>query len=224
MTRAQEHRSIEWLNDTDWVYAPVQDRSRKTLQKILSTATRLFLANGYDETSLIEISKKSGISIGSIYHRFPDKQSILYAILESYRRTRFAEVDEMTKPELWKDKTALDVLRFHIEIIFSSARNDTNIMRLIERQRAVDHVVRDMKNEQEAAFCKTVTALYRTHAKSIKHPDVDKAVHYIHNIIRSSVLSSILSSPPGDSPLDIHNDEYQEEALKMAAAYLGIAP
>ncbi|HEY8384997.1 MAG TPA: TetR/AcrR family transcriptional regulator, partial [Porticoccaceae bacterium] len=71
---------IDWLSDTEWIYAPTQDRSRKTLQKILTTANSLFVANGFDETTVTEISRQSGISIGSIYHRFPDKPSILYAI------------------------------------------------------------------------------------------------------------------------------------------------
>lgn len=222
MTRSHEHRSIEWLNDTDWVYAPVQDRSRKTLEKILSTAKKLFLAQGYSETTLTEISKKSGISVGSIYHRFPDKQSILYAILESYRRTRFAEIEEMTKSESWQGKSARDVLDFHIEVIFSSTRSDADIMRLIERQRIVDPTVRDMQIAWNAEVCAVLSDLYRPHAKEFRHADVDKTVRYLHFIIRGSALWSILSSPPGDQFLDVHSDEYQQEAFTMAAAYLGL--
>ncbi|MCK9563899.1 MAG: TetR/AcrR family transcriptional regulator [Bacteroidales bacterium] len=213
---------IDWLNDTEWIYAPIQDRSRKTLQKILTTAKALFVANGFDETTMTEISRKSGISVGSIYHRFPDKPSILYAILETYRRTRFTEIAELTVDELWRGKKARDVLDFHIEILFSSACRDRGFFRLLERQRIVDRVVRDMLIEWNQHFCSLIVDLYRRHARSLDHSDIDKAVHYMHNIIRGSVMWSILPDQEGEPPLQVTSAEYRAEATRMAALYLGI--
>lgn len=214
--------SIEWLNDTDWIYAPLQDRSRKTLQKILTNAKALFIANGFDETTISDISRQSGISVGSIYNRFPDKLSILYAILESYKRTRFAQVDELTQPQLWINKGPRDVLTFHIEMIFSSARRDTGLSRLIERQRIVNPVVRDMQLEWNDYICSVLAELYRPHADALKKPDIDKAVRYIHNIIRGSLLWAILPPEQGNHILNLNSDEYQQEAFTIAAAYLGL--
>lgn len=222
-TDLHEHTTIEWLNATDLIAAPSQDRSRLGLQKILSTARALFVENGYDETTITGISKQSGISVGSIYHRFPDKLSILYAVLESYRRTRFAQVEEMTREESWRDKALEDVLDFHIEVIFSSTRTDTGIMRLIERQRMVNPVVRDMQVAWNEEFCGVMTRLYHPHKHRIQRPDIDKAVRYLHNIIRGSALWSVLSSPPGEAFLDIYSEEYRDEAFRMAASYLGLA-
>jgi AcrR family transcriptional regulator len=214
--------AIDWLNDTDWVYAPVQDRSRKTLRQILTTAKTLFVAKGFDETTVTEISRQSKISVGSIYHRFPDKQSILYAILETYRRTRFAEIDELTREALWQGKGAADVLDFHIEIIFSASRKDRGFFRLIERQRIVDKVVRDMQIEWNQRFCDIIAGLLRPHAGDLGHADIDRAVRYAHNIIRGSVMWSILPDQDGELPLQVNSDEYRAEARRMAAAYLGI--
>jgi len=214
--------SIDWLNDTEWFYAPSQDRSRKTLQKILTTAKTLFVANGFDETTMTEISRQSGISVGSIYHRFPDKPSILYAILETYRRTRFTEIDELAKDELWQGKSPRDVLDFHLEILFSSAHKDRGFFRLLERQRIVDRVVRDMLNEWNQHFCRLIADLFRPHAPLLNHSDIDMAVHYVHNIIRGSVMWSILPEPDDDLPLQVTNPDYRAAATRMATAYLGI--
>jgi AcrR family transcriptional regulator len=223
-TPLHEHVTIEWLHDTEWVYAPSQDRSRKGLQKILLAAKELFLANGYDETTITQISKKSGVSVGSIYHRFPDKQSILYAVLESYRRARFAQLAEMTREEFWRDKGPLEVLDFHIEIIFSSARNDPGITRMIERQRSVNPVIQDMQNDWNEHVCTVLTTLYQPHADLIARPDIGKAVRYVHNIIRGSALWVVVSAPPGNDFLKLEDEEYQQEAFLMAAGYLGLQP
>jgi len=213
---------IDWLSDTEWIYAPTQDRSRKTLQKILTTANSLFVANGFDETTVTEISRQSGISIGSIYHRFPDKPSILYAILETYRRTRFTEIAKLTQNEQWRCKKAHDVLDFHIEIIFSSACKDRGFFRLLERQRIVDNVVRDMLIEWNHHFCGLIVDLYRPYADQLAHTDLHKAVHYMHNIIRGSVMWAILPDQKGELPLQVSSNEYRQQATHMAAAYLGI--
>lgn len=216
--------SIEWLNDTDWVYPPLQERSRKALQKILTNAKALFVANGFDETTITEISRKSRISVGSIYNRFPDKISILYAILESYKRTRFAQIEDLIRSDLWIDKGPLDVLTFHIEIIFSSARRDTGLTRMIERQRIVNPVVRDMQLEWNDHICSVIAGLYQPHARAIKKPDIEKAVRYIHNIIRGSLLWAILPTEQGNHVLNLNSEEYQQEAFSLAAAYLGLKP
>ncbi len=221
--RMDDYPTIEWLNETQWVYTPSQDRSRKGLEKILRAANQLFVENGYDETTITAISRQSGVSVGSIYHRFPDKQSILYAVLESHRRTRFAQVREMLDDQVWRNKGPADVLNFHIEIIFSSTRKDPGFYRLIERQRMVDTDIRDMQIAWNAEFCGVMIEMYRPHAAHFARKDLDRAVSYMHNIIRGSALWAILSSPPGDHPLAIHSDEYREEAFRMAAAYLGLS-
>lgn len=217
-----DHPTIEWLNETQWFYAPSQDRSRKGLEKILSAANQLFVDNGYDETTITAISRRSGVSVGSIYHRFPDKQSILYAVLESHRRTRFAQVRELLDDPAWRDRGPEDVLDFHIEIIFSSTRKDPGFYRLIERQRMVNTAIRDMQIEWNAEFCGMMIEMYRPHTEHFVRKDIDKAVTYMHNIIRGAALWSILSVPPGDHPLDIHSEECRHEAFLMAAAYLGL--
>ncbi len=61
-----------------------QDKTQQNYQLILETAIRLFNANGYDETTISDISKETGISNGSIYHLFSSKQEILKQIYNQY--------------------------------------------------------------------------------------------------------------------------------------------
>lgn len=54
----------------------------ETYQNILQTARRLFIAQGYTATSMRQIAEAVGIGKATIYHHFPDKQSILMALLD----------------------------------------------------------------------------------------------------------------------------------------------
>ena len=49
---------------------------------ILDTALDLFTSNGYFNTSVHHIQKTAGISIGSIYHHFANKEAIAKAIYD----------------------------------------------------------------------------------------------------------------------------------------------
>jgi AcrR family transcriptional regulator len=51
-------------------------------QEIVATATELFLAQGYEETSTTDVMKALNIAKGTIYHYFPSKEKILEAVVD----------------------------------------------------------------------------------------------------------------------------------------------
>jgi len=46
----------------------------------------LFMAKGYQSTSVADILREAGANSGSLYHAFPTKQDLLLAVLERYRQ------------------------------------------------------------------------------------------------------------------------------------------
>ena len=61
---------------------PVQGRSRVTVDAILEAAARLFVRDGYANTTTNRIAELAGVSVGSLYEYFPNKASILLALLQ----------------------------------------------------------------------------------------------------------------------------------------------
>ncbi|WP_315982925.1 TetR/AcrR family transcriptional regulator [Aliamphritea spongicola] len=60
--------------------APVQGRSKLRSKQIIDVTGELLERVGLDDLNTILIAKEVGISIGSLYHYFPNKQAILYAM------------------------------------------------------------------------------------------------------------------------------------------------
>jgi AcrR family transcriptional regulator len=213
---------IDWYPDTDWVFTPAQERSRNSLEKVLRAAKTLFLEKGFEETTITEISKLSGVSVGSIYHRFADKQAILQTVLEGYRRTRFAQVQELVEAERWAGRTLREVLEFHIEVIFSATARDAAIYRLIERQRMVSPRV----NEQVAAWdheiCELLLDLYRARSGSMDVGELTARVKLLHNIARGAALWASLGAGPRYHYLDVEDGGHQARVITMALGYLGL--
>ncbi|MCD7956861.1 MAG: TetR/AcrR family transcriptional regulator [Lachnospiraceae bacterium] len=63
-----------------------QQRTQENRKLILDTAQELFNHAGYDQTTMSDIQKASGLSNGTIYHLFKSKQAILEGIYEQYFR------------------------------------------------------------------------------------------------------------------------------------------
>ena len=213
---------INWFDDSEWVAAPLQQRSRVTLIKILNAAKKLFVEKGYQETSMADISTEAGMSMGSIYHRFPDKKSIFYTILEMYRYSRFEQIEQLTRPEDWQDRSAEEILAFHIEIMFSTSRKDNGFIRLMERQRIVDPKVAQLLVEWNEHVVNVIYGLMSPHQQRIQHSDAKKAVRYTHGILRGALMWSILPQDTQGSALNAFDDEFKKTCYNMAAAYLGL--
>ncbi len=62
-----------------------EERSERSRTAILDAALDLFSHRGYGATSMRDIAGKAGVSTGSVYHHFRDKESIFQALLERFQ-------------------------------------------------------------------------------------------------------------------------------------------
>lgn len=63
---------------------PVQERSRRRFRSILEAAALELDATSYERLSLDAVAKRAGSSVGSVYRYFPDKTSLVGALLHSH--------------------------------------------------------------------------------------------------------------------------------------------
>lgn len=75
--------------------APVQGRSKKRSKEIVDVTGELLERVGLDDLNTILIAKEVGISVGSLYHYFPNKHAILYAMGSRWLETVEAALDQI---------------------------------------------------------------------------------------------------------------------------------
>lgn len=61
-----------------------QDRSKASVEHALAAALELFSSQGFGATSMRQIADRSGLSMGNLYHHFPNKEAIFRELLEVY--------------------------------------------------------------------------------------------------------------------------------------------
>lgn len=59
-----------------------QDRSRATVEALIEGTARVLIQDGFERASTNKIAKEAGVSIGSLYQYFPNKESLVAALIE----------------------------------------------------------------------------------------------------------------------------------------------
>jgi AcrR family transcriptional regulator len=60
------------------------EKSEASVTAILDAGLALFSTQGYGATTLRQIAERAGLSVGNIYHHFPDKHAIYQRLIEIY--------------------------------------------------------------------------------------------------------------------------------------------
>ena len=79
---------------------PVQPRARRQRDKILSATSELLESVGVDELTTIRVAEAVGISVGTLYHYFPNKHAILFSLAENWIETVLGELEEIGHMDL----------------------------------------------------------------------------------------------------------------------------
>ena len=86
--------------------------------RLYATAMRLIADRGYEATTLRDVAKEAGVSVGLLYRYFPSKQAVVIALYDELSAEYARQAAEMP-PGRWRDrfvfalKTSLHVLEPH---------------------------------------------------------------------------------------------------------------
>jgi AcrR family transcriptional regulator len=101
----------------------------ETYDKILFTARNLFMQQGYTATSMRQVAEAAGIGKATIYHHFPDKQSIVMSLV----RNNITRMDETLQHVRSVDDPRLRIqvaTQDSVEFLFVAA----DIMQIVRRE------------------------------------------------------------------------------------------
>ena len=79
---------------------PVQQRAHRQRDKILKATSELLETVGVDELTTIRVAEAVGISVGTLYHYFPNKHAILHSLAENWIETVLNELEEIGQRDL----------------------------------------------------------------------------------------------------------------------------
>jgi len=122
---------LQAVIDHDAVTAPRQERSQRTLERILRALGELLAEKSFDRISMAELARRAGCSVTSIYARFKDKGSMIAALHESFRDEAITGIDAYLAPERWRGATADAIVAETTATLVSVYDQQRHLMRAV---------------------------------------------------------------------------------------------
>jgi AcrR family transcriptional regulator len=111
---------------------PIQARSRQTVAAILQATAQVLMTNGYDGTTTNLVAEKAGVSIGSLYEYFPNKESLVAALASVHVAELMARVDAVLSMPI--DETLRAVVAALIRAGLDAHRIDPALHKVLVEQ------------------------------------------------------------------------------------------
>ncbi len=112
---------------------PRQRRSEETVARILDAAARIFDERGYRATTTNHVAEEAGVSVGSLYQYFPNKDALLTGLTERHLEDALPPMLELGA---WLDRTEPPPDVLARRLVESAAElNERPLHRLLHRRR-----------------------------------------------------------------------------------------
>jgi len=72
---------------------PIQARSAVTVEAISEATIQVLLSHGAERLTTTRVAERAGVSVGTLYQYYPNKQSLLFAVLEHHMNNVAARVE-----------------------------------------------------------------------------------------------------------------------------------
>lgn len=195
-----------------------QQRSRATVEAMLDATARVLVAEGYDRASTNRIAAVAGVSIGSLYQYFPNKEALVGALVARHTR----EMLQLLRDSL-QEVASLDLrsaLRELIRAMIAAHRVDPELHRIFDEQ-----IPRMGQMAEIEAIDREVFALVRSwlqhHRGEVRVADLDRATLICVRTVET-LTHEIVIGQAGSLPVD--DAAFADEVTRMVIGYLQPAP
>lgn len=207
-----------------WVRAPHQDRSRKTLERLLDAAEALLQERGFEAVSVAEIARAAGSSVGAFYARFRDKNGLLNHLHERFCEEAMATADHALAPERWHAADAEAILIAVVGFMEAIHRTRSGMFRAFLLVGCHDPQFMERDARLSAYFLERLTALLMERRAEIGHPRPAVAIAFgvelIAGVLRDRYVLSGIQPDRWPSP----HGGLVPELARAYAGYLGLRP
>ncbi|WP_367038860.1 TetR/AcrR family transcriptional regulator [Streptomyces sp. Je 1-332] len=192
---------------------PQQARSAATLARVLRAAEEIASSGGLEEMTMTGVAERAGVSVGTIYRRFEDKEQLINALTERMLDRR----EEYVAEQLRNAEPSLSgVMDAYAHALLRSFAGSNNLFPELLRARGARPTDRGAR---------TITEVHRLlleaaapYAKEIRHSDPQAALDTAARALLGACFHNSVRPDPATG--ETAQRRYADELSDMAVAYL----
>ena len=180
-----------------------QARGRATRQRLLRGAEVLFTRGGYDGTTMSDVARQAGVGVGTLYHHFPDKRTLLLDLVDDWGGRVAAErrTEENLETLLGDDPRA--TIQRGLRDSYQRLKKQPPLYLLVLGLAERDPEIRVRYQRIEQIAIERLAALIEFgQRRGLLRADIDaaSAAFLIHNAIDMAVIQLLVRDGSGADP------------------------
>ena len=193
---------------------PSQGRSRFTIRQIVEAAARVFEERGYAGATTNRIAERAGVSIGSLYQYFPNKESILAVLLQQHTEEVANAVEAIRRHVAEEPHDLVGALHHFVETMVElHSRNPRLQHVLLEEAPRPPHLTAELRELEEAAMESTEVLLREN--PQVRTEDYETAAYLAVQSVETLVHRFVIEPPDG-----MNRERFAAELVQLLVRYL----
>ena len=190
--------------------SPKQERSQGLVNTIVTAATRVLTKGGYENATTNRVAETAGVSIGSLYQYFPNKEALIGAVIDRIVAANVRRIErELGKLQGQPIEVALRLVIKMAGEIYLGNRPLFRVMFVqAPRLERMQNILRARRHV--ASLLSTLLEGYGIHPKNRE---------LTMFVLMNSALG-VIQTAAFDLPEGIKDDELIEEVVRLAQGYL----
>ena len=194
---------------------PIQERSQALVDAIVEAGLRILENEGLAQLTTTRIAEVAGVSVGSLYRYFPNKQAIVARVLDALVvAEQRATLDEETIVRDLSSVPAEEALRTIVLFNIDYHRRQLALGDDFYREHHRDFSLGAKMGHEQGL--RVIRGVLEAHRDSLEIPNLDIAAFML-----ARGASALVRIAVEERPDLIESDEFAEELIRVFTAYFG---
>jgi AcrR family transcriptional regulator len=202
------------------VRPPKQKRSQQSLERVLEASMRLLEEKGFEGFTIQDVSQRADVSVGAIYARFGNKETLLRAVHREAMESLRPEHEAVAAADAKPTKAAREVILDAVRTVAGIFRGNEKLLRAFMHLGAVDDEISRRGSESSIDLARQFATTVLAHGDELGHPDPQTAVDVAFRMAYCTFARQVMYGPAFESERPIAWDELVDEVGLACAAYL----
>jgi AcrR family transcriptional regulator len=198
---------------------PLQARSRAAFERVLEAGAEVLREGGFEAFTIAEVSRRSGVSVGSIYER-ANKEGLFLAIHARWTDAISAEQDALLLALEDRDLTAEQLVREVVAAVAKVFEDHGALMHVFMIRASLDPAIREKASDASARNAETFERLLLAHRDAIAHEDPELAADVAFRLVYSTIARRVMRGASFESRRPLAWDALVEELGEVCVRYL----